>query len=139
RKRCGEGGDRIVRRTGTEDDEQHDRNSRLKSGKMSQSKVTDRGASGNQTIPPRSFAAFLCNKCILDRTETGASEVDSLMINEPPSLARMGKPKLLCLITSCCAVLLFLMTVLPAIGRAQTQEQAKPAGSEPSPEPAVPA
>jgi hypothetical protein len=61
------------------------------------------------------------------------------MINETPSLARMGKPKLLCLITPCCAVLLFLMTVLPAIGRAQTQEQAKPAGSEPSPEPAVPA
>src|ERR1700723_1994160 len=106
---------------------------------MSHSKVTDRGASGNQTIPPRSFAAFLCNKCILDRTETGASEVDNLMINETPSLARMGKPKLLCLITSCCAVLLFLMTVLPAIGRAQTQEQAKPAGSEPSPERAVPA
>jgi uncharacterized iron-regulated protein len=36
-------------------------------------------------------------------------------------------------------VLLFLVTALLAIGRAQTQQQAKPTGSEPTPEPAVPA
>jgi hypothetical protein len=38
-----------------------------------------------------------------------------------------------------CAVLLFVVTALPAIGWAQTQQQAKPTGSEPTPEPAVPA
>lgn len=35
------------------------------------------------------------------------------------------------------AVLLFLVTALPAISWAQTQQQAKPTGSEPTPEPAV--
>jgi hypothetical protein len=35
-------------------------------------------------------------------------------------------------------VLLFLVTALPATSRAQTQQQAKPTGSEPTPEPAVP-
>jgi hypothetical protein len=39
----------------------------------------------------------------------------------------------------CCAVLLFLMAMLPAISRAQVQQQTKPTGSEPIPEPAVPA
>jgi len=40
----------------------------------------------------------------------------------------------------CCAVMLSLMVVTPEISRAaQTQQQAKPTGSRPSPEPAVPA
>jgi hypothetical protein len=39
----------------------------------------------------------------------------------------------------CCAVLLFLIAPLPARSRAQVQQQEKPTGSEPSPEPAVPA
>ena len=37
----------------------------------------------------------------------------------------------------CCALLLFLMTAIPAIGAAQTPQQTKPKGSEPTPEPAV--
>jgi hypothetical protein len=39
----------------------------------------------------------------------------------------------------CCGVLLLQMALFPAISRAQTQQQAKPTGSEPTPEPAVPA
>ena len=38
-----------------------------------------------------------------------------------------------------CPVLLFLATAFPAISWAQTQQQTKPTGSEPTPEPAVPA
>jgi hypothetical protein len=40
-------------------------------------------------------------------------------------------------IRRCCAALLFLMTTVPAIGRAQTRQHTKPKGSEPAPEPAV--
>ncbi len=39
----------------------------------------------------------------------------------------------------CCAVLLFLVAPIPAISPAQAQQQAKPTGTEPTPEPAVPA
>jgi hypothetical protein len=39
----------------------------------------------------------------------------------------------------CFAGLLFLTAVIPAMGRAQTQQQANPTGSEPTPEPAIPA
>src|SRR5450631_1444579 len=60
-------------------------------------------------------------------------------IAKTPSEARTENPELSRPIRLCCAVLLFLMTVLPAIGRAQVQEEAKPAGSEPTPEPAIPA
>jgi hypothetical protein len=55
------------------------------------------------------------------------------------SEARTESPELCRLFRLCCAVLLFLLTMLPAISRAQMQEQAKPAGSEPTPEPAIPA
>jgi hypothetical protein len=37
----------------------------------------------------------------------------------------------------CCAGLLFLVAALPALSRAQMQQQVKPTGSEPTPEPAV--
>lgn len=60
-------------------------------------------------------------------------------IARTPSEARTEDPELGRLTRLCCAVLLFLMTVLPAISRAQVQEQARPAGSEPTPEPAIPA
>jgi hypothetical protein len=39
----------------------------------------------------------------------------------------------------CFAILLLLIALIPSISRAQTQPPAKPAGSEPIPEPAVPA
>jgi hypothetical protein len=40
-------------------------------------------------------------------------------------------------IRSCRSVLLLLIAVIPLLGEAQTQQQAKPAGSEPIPEPAI--
>jgi hypothetical protein len=64
--------------------------------------------------------------------------MENLVARDPPSEAQAESPDLSRLIHRCCAVLLFLVTALPAIGRAQTQ-QAKPTGSEPTPEPAVPA
>lgn len=54
-----------------------------------------------------------------------------------PLEARSKRPDLGRVIRLCCAVLLFLMAVTPTISRAQTQQQAKPTGSEPTPEPAV--
>lgn len=39
----------------------------------------------------------------------------------------------------CCAVMLFVMTVYPSVSRAQTPLLAKPHGSDPIPEPAIPA
>jgi hypothetical protein len=57
---------------------------------------------------------------------------------EARSEAQAERPDLCRLIHLCCAVLLFLVTALPATSRAQTQQQAKPTGSEPTPEPAVP-
>jgi hypothetical protein len=66
--------------------------------------------------------------------------MDNTIIGETASVARTESPELCRLICLSCATLLFLMTALPAISRAQTQQQqAKPTGSEPSPEPAVPA
>jgi hypothetical protein len=54
------------------------------------------------------------------------------------SEVRSESPNLRRVIRLCCAVLLFFIGVIPAVSRAQTQ-QAKPTGSEPTPEPAVPA
>jgi hypothetical protein len=65
--------------------------------------------------------------------------MDNPIIDETSSVARTESPELCRLICLSCATLLFLMTVLPAISWAQTQQQAKSTGSEPSPEPAVPA
>lgn len=65
--------------------------------------------------------------------------MDDLIINETSSLARTGNAQPCRLIKPCCAALLFLVTVLPVISMAQAQQQAKPTGSDPSPEPAVPA
>src|SRR5437879_5659701 len=42
------------------------------------------------------------------------------------------------IIRSCCAVLLFLIAVIPVISRAQTRQQATLTGSNPTPRPAVP-
>jgi uncharacterized iron-regulated protein len=65
--------------------------------------------------------------------------MENLVAGDPPSEAQAESPDLSRLIHRCCVVLLFLVTALPAIGRDQTQQQAKPTGSEPTPEPAVPA
>jgi hypothetical protein len=40
---------------------------------------------------------------------------------------------------SCLAILLLLTALIPSISRAKAQQSAKPAGSEPTPEPAIPA
>lgn len=55
--------------------------------------------------------------------------------------ALSGSPILCRAIRLCCATLLFLMpmAVIPATSRAEMPQQAKPTGSEPTPEPAVPA
>jgi hypothetical protein len=42
-------------------------------------------------------------------------------------------------IHSCCALLFLVMITIPAIGLAQTPQQSKPAGTSPTPEPAIPA
>jgi hypothetical protein len=60
-------------------------------------------------------------------------------IARTPSEARAESTEWRRLIRLCCAVLLFLMTVPSAISQAQMREQAKPAGSEATPEPAIPA
>ena len=65
--------------------------------------------------------------------------MDNPRVGGIPSEAPSENSDLCRVIRLCCAVLLFLMAVIPAISRAQTQQQAKPPGSEPTPEPAVPA
>ena len=65
--------------------------------------------------------------------------MENLVAGDPPSKEQAESPDLSRLIHLCCAVLLFLVTALPAICGAQAQQQAKPAVSEPTPEAAVPA
>ena len=60
-------------------------------------------------------------------------------IARTPSELRADSTESCRLIRLCCAVLLFLMTALSAISQGQMREQAKPAGSEAMPEPAMPA
>jgi hypothetical protein len=59
-------------------------------------------------------------------------------ICETPFEVRSENLDLNRVICICCAVLLFLMILIPELSRAQMQ-QAKPTGSEPTPEAAVPA
>jgi hypothetical protein len=56
-----------------------------------------------------------------------------------PSERRSNGPYLLRIIRLCCAVLLLLMAVIPAMGQGQTQQQVNPRGGEPTPELAAPA
>ncbi len=70
---------------------------------------------------------------------TGALQIENPTIGGTPFEARSESPDSRRVIRLCCAVLLFLVAVIPAISAAQTQQQTKPAGAEPTPEPAVPA
>jgi hypothetical protein len=54
-----------------------------------------------------------------------------------PPRVRSEKPNIYRVIRLYCALLLFLMTVFPAISWGQTQEKTKLTGSEPTPEPAI--
>lgn len=65
--------------------------------------------------------------------------MEILTISATPSETRSEKTDLCRVIRLYCAVLLFLVALIPAISQAQTQQQAKPMGSEPTPEPAIPA
>jgi hypothetical protein len=51
--------------------------------------------------------------------------------------SRPESPSLRRVIRFCCVLLLVLVTAIPGSGRAQTPQQTKPKGSEPTPEPAV--
>ncbi len=73
--------------------------------------VTDRAV---QTMLGHQFG-------VLIRTETGAFQMENPTIATTPSEARTEDPELGRFIRLCRAVLLFLMTVLPAISRAQVQ------------------
>lgn len=63
--------------------------------------------------------------------------MDIPIIGETSSVVRTESPELYRLIRLSCAVLLLIMTLLTTISPAQTQQQAKPPGSDPVPEPAV--
>jgi hypothetical protein len=65
--------------------------------------------------------------------------MDTPTVGGIPSEARSERPDLYRVVGLCYAVLLFLMAVMPAASRAQTRQRAKPTGSGPLPEPAVPA
>jgi hypothetical protein len=58
-------------------------------------------------------------------------------ISETSSVAQTESPEVCRRIRLSWTTLLLLMTVLPAISRAQTQQQVRPRGSDPVPEPAV--
>src|ERR1700727_1164754 len=91
----------------------------------------------NKQSPYERLESFLCNKCVLARTKTGALRMDNPTIGETSSVARTESPELCRLIWLSCATFLFLMTVLPAISWAQTHQKAKPNGSDPRPTHAV--
>jgi len=63
--------------------------------------------------------------------------MDNPIIEETSSVARTECPEPYRLTRLSFAALLFLMTALPTISRAQTLEKAKPSGSDPVPKPAV--
>jgi len=63
--------------------------------------------------------------------------MENSVVRKTPSAARSERPDLCRLTRPCCAAVLFLMTVLLPVGRAQTHQQAKPPGPDPVPEPAV--
>jgi hypothetical protein len=70
---------------------------------------------------------------------TGGVQMKNSTVGGTGSKPQFESPDLYRVIRLCCAVLLFLITVIPATSRAQTQQQAKPTGSKPTPESAVPA
>jgi hypothetical protein len=65
--------------------------------------------------------------------------MDNQTIGQTPSAARTESLELWRLVRLSCTALLLLMTVLPAMSQARTRHPAKPTGSEPTPESAVPA
>jgi hypothetical protein len=59
---------------------------------------------------------------------------------ENPTIRTTGPAESACRVLGfCLAILLLLSALIPSISRAETQQSAKPAGSEPTPEPAIPA
>ena len=67
---------------------------------------------------------------------TGGAQMENRISGGILCKVRSQNPDRCGIIRLCCAVLLFLMAVSPAISRAQTQPE-KPTGAEPIPEPAV--
>jgi len=62
--------------------------------------------------------------------------METSSIAETPSVVRTGSPDLCRVIRLRCAVLLLIVTIA-ALSQAQTQQRVKPAGAEPTPNPAV--
>jgi hypothetical protein len=64
--------------------------------------------------------------------------MDNRMLQAKSSI-QLASPRVRQMIFSFCVLLFLVMITIPAIGRAQTPQQSKPAGANPIPEPAIPA